>query len=129
MSPSEMAAVIGGLLVGYFFVRSYIEKRREPLSRDFDNAKRTDDRTQHREHDERHDHNADSLEECFSILGVTSGASSEELKGAYKRKMNEYHPDKVAHLGDKLKIVADVEAKRITTAYSRLKQAGFVKST
>ena len=56
----------------------------------------------------------------YVILGVPRGASAEELKAAYRRRMAEYHPDKVAHLGAELRALAEKKAKAIHSAYERL---------
>jgi tetratricopeptide (TPR) repeat protein len=59
-------------------------------------------------------------EDCFKILGVTRSATIEEIDKAYRRKVKEYHPDRVGHLGDKLKTVAAREFERIQVAYRTL---------
>lgn len=69
-----------------------------------------------------------TIDECFAVLGLVRGATSEDIKSAYKRRMKEYHPDKVSHLGEKLKSVADIEAKKINAAYSMLREAGYVNN-
>jgi len=57
---------------------------------------------------------------AHEILGVPRGASSGELKEAYRREMSKYHPDKVAHLGDELKRTAEERCKLIARAYEEL---------
>ena len=52
-----------------------------------------------------------------AVLGVSPGASQEEVKTAYRLRMQEYHPDKVAHLGPELRILAERKAKEINEAY------------
>lgn len=59
-------------------------------------------------------------EDCYKILGVSREASLEDLDHAYKQRIKEYHPDRVNHLGEKLKIVAEREFQRIQTAYKSL---------
>ena len=48
-------------------------------------------------------------------------ASRQEIRHAYAQKMLEYHPDKVGHLGERLRELAAKEAVRINQAYEVLK--------
>ncbi len=57
-----------------------------------------------------------------SILGVASGASQDEIRTAYRARMREYHPDKVAHLGDDLQKLAHDKSLEIQRAYKLLKR-------
>lgn len=66
-------------------------------------------------------HEEMSFEMCFEILEIAYPASQDQIKQAYKRKIAEYHPDKVALLGKKLIQVAETEARRINAAYKILK--------
>ncbi|UCH90320.1 MAG: DnaJ domain-containing protein [Thermoplasmata archaeon] len=56
------------------------------------------------------------LETFYTILGVEEDATAGEIKKAYKKKAIQYHPDKVNNLGDKIKMVAEMESKRINEA-------------
>lgn len=58
-----------------------------------------------------------------AVLGLSSDASYEEIRGKYKELVRQYHPDKVAHLGDRLKDVAHEEIQKINEAYEFLKKA------
>jgi hypothetical protein len=51
------------------------------------------------------------------VLGLKGKASMSEVKAAYRTRIAEYHPDKVAHLGPKLKQLAEEECKLINAAY------------
>jgi len=65
---------------------------------------------------------SENKEEYYlNILGLDKSASFDDIKNAYKKLASEYHPDKVAHLGDKLKQVAEEEMKRINEANDYLK--------
>jgi hypothetical protein len=57
----------------------------------------------------------------YTVLGVRKGAPSKEIKEAYRRLANQYHPDKVLHLGDEFKELAEIRFKEIQAAYQELK--------
>ncbi len=59
-------------------------------------------------------------EDCYRILGIDKSASLEEIQQAYKKRVKEYHPDRVVNLGEKIKIVARREFERIQLAYKSL---------
>ena len=58
----------------------------------------------------------------YEILGVSASASKEEIDSAYKARMKEYHPDKVAHLGEDLQKLAHRKALEIQQAYQQLRR-------
>ena len=62
---------------------------------------------------------ADDSDPC-KVLGVGRHASPEVVKAAYRARMAEYHPDKVAHLGAELRALAEKKAKAIQAAYETL---------
>jgi DnaJ-domain-containing protein 1 len=53
----------------------------------------------------------------FEVLEVNSCATPEEIRAAYKLQMSRYHPDKLASLGEELRVVAERKAKEIDQAY------------
>jgi len=64
---------------------------------------------------------AAELKDPYTVLGVRKGASSKEIKEAYRRLANQYHPDKVLHLGDEFRELAETRFKEIQAAYQELK--------
>jgi DnaJ-domain-containing protein 1 len=60
--------------------------------------------------------------EHLVVLGLKPGFSQDDLRRAYRARVAEYHPDRVASLGPKLKRLAEEETKRITAAYAFLKR-------
>ena len=58
----------------------------------------------------------------YEILGIAPSASREAIQAAYKARMNEYHPDKVAHLGEDLQKLAHRKALEIQQAYQQLRR-------
>lgn len=57
----------------------------------------------------------------YAVLGIERNASKEEIKTAYKKLVNKYHPDKVQHLGEEFRQLAEKRFKEIQEAYQRLK--------
>ena len=70
--------------------------------------------------EESHEHRVRRNKESYyaEILGLKGKFKPEELKTSYRNLAMQYHPDKVSHLGPKLKQVADEEMKKINEAYS-----------
>lgn len=56
----------------------------------------------------------------YKILGIKEGAALEEIKTAYRNKIKQYHPDKVAHLGSELQDVARKKTSELNRAYETL---------
>ena len=54
------------------------------------------------------------------MLGVGKNASLDEIKNAYKRLAVKYHPDKVSHLGEEFRVLAEQRFKEIQEAYQEL---------
>ena len=60
--------------------------------------------------------------DAYEVLGVTRSASSNEIQAAYRARMKEYHPDKVAHLGEELQKLAHEKSQEIQRAYRQLRE-------
>lgn len=58
----------------------------------------------------------------YATLGLSKGASAEEVKKAYRKLSMQYHPDKVAHLGDEFRGIAENKMKEINAAYDFFKR-------
>lgn len=56
-----------------------------------------------------------------AVLGVAASASDAEIRAAYRERMQEYHPDKVEHLGEELRELAHRKALEIQRAYEALR--------
>lgn len=56
----------------------------------------------------------------YEVLGIARSASRADIQAAYRARMREYHPDKVAHLGEELQKLAHHKALEIQQAYREL---------
>jgi DnaJ-class molecular chaperone len=53
----------------------------------------------------------------YEVLEVPATATPNEIKSAYRRQIQKYHPDKVSSLGAELQSVAHKKTQEITAAY------------
>ena len=65
---------------------------------------------------------APSSDDPYSLLGISPGASDDELEHAYRKRMSEYHPDRVANAAKEIRDMADQRAREINQAYDRIKR-------
>ena len=59
---------------------------------------------------------------AYKILGIDRQASVEDLKKAYRKMANKYHPDKVSHLGEDFRKAAKEKFQKVNEAYSQIKK-------
>ena len=110
--------IILGLLWWYFF---RYRKTRYGFQRDFrGKAKSYGETGQEFSGSEQNYEAQETTKDPYSILGIAKGASPEEIKQAYRRLANTYHPDKVSHMGDDFRDLAERRFKEIQSAYREL---------
>lgn len=105
MTVTEIAAIIGGLLLGYYLV-SLITGRNnsKPTAPPFDRA-------------EAPVSPSPSTPLWHQVLEIDPSASAPEIRTAYRRLISQYHPDKVASLGSELQALAERKSREIGAAY------------
>ena len=59
---------------------------------------------------------------AYRILEIDPSTSDKAVKEAYRKMANKYHPDKVAHLGQKMQTVAEEKFKSVNDAYQQIKK-------
>ena len=64
-----------------------------------------------------------SMEQAYRVLGLGPDASDKEVKTAYRRLMNQHHPDKLVARGlpESMTSVAEEKTHEIRAAYERIK--------
>lgn len=64
-----------------------------------------------------------SVEDAYSLFEADQSTPWEILEKTRRRLIQQYHPDKVAALGPKLRALAEVEGKRINIAFDLLRKS------
>jgi len=66
-----------------------------------------------------------AIKEAYEILGVTKTAPDTEVKNAYRRLMNQHHPDKLVSKGlpEEMIKLANEKTQQIKEAYERIKKS------
>lgn len=103
MSIENIAVIALCLFGGYWLVSFFFDRRKPAQSNPQPNPSTDSESTQ--------------PTHWAAILGVGASASMDEIRQAYRRRMSEYHPDKVAGLGAELRELAEKKAKEINGAY------------
>ena len=98
--------------------KKYSDKFEEDDKKTSDNnQKKTNDYQQKNQQKTTRNPTATELEQqYYTRLGITSAATWEQIKAAYKSEMKKYHPDKYASEPDKQK-AAEVISQKINEAY------------
>lgn len=107
--------ILLGLLGWYHFFYRKRKSQQDPFSR----------YRQSTDQSGRRSHRGDSFKEekdPYEVLGVGKRASAEEIKGAYRRLSRQYHPDRVTHLGEEFRVLAEEKFKEIQRAYQEVKK-------
>ncbi len=122
MTPTEIIVIVGGLLLGYWIVAILFNKK--PVSSTRSNSDNdTEKWTQENKAQTEEPCNGNSCEEdyipssWFRILEVSQGATKNQIVTAYKQKIRQYHPDKVAQMGAEIRDLAEFKSKQVNAAY------------
>jgi DnaJ like chaperone protein len=59
---------------------------------------------------------------AYRILEIDATASDDEVKKAYRRMANKYHPDKVAYLGEDIRKAAGEKFRKVKDAYDTIRK-------
>ena len=67
----------------------------------------------------------DKVAQAYEVLGVASTASDAEVTKAYRRLMNQNHPDKLVARGlpESMMKVAEEKTRQVRAAYELLREA------
>lgn len=104
MTVTEVLVIVSGLAIGYWLVAVFLPHAR-PQADGGDALRRT-----------AIDIGATPWHE---VLGIAPDADREAIHAAYRRRLAEYHPDKVATMAPEIRALAERRATEINVAYDR----------
>lgn len=58
----------------------------------------------------------------YAVLGISPEASNEEVEQAWRRRMQEYHPDRVANAAAELRELAERRAREANAAWETIRR-------
>jgi DnaJ-domain-containing protein 1 len=116
MTAVDIVVIVAGLFFGYRLVSNYLspntgnEQPRQSANRPRGDAPR--------QQWERHWEPAEPRSPAwFEVLGVGENADLAQIEYAYRVKISQYHPDKVAQMGEDIRQLAEEKSKEINAAY------------
>lgn len=65
---------------------------------------------------------SNNLDNAYKILEISSDATDEEVKKAYRNMAKKHHPDRVSHLGEEVRKSAEEKLQEINNAYEVIKK-------
>ena len=109
MSLLEILVGASGLAIGYWLVSVFLSSPR-PSS----------DAPQDRAADANRPHVIDiGARHWTEVLGVAEDADEAQVTAAYRRRISEYHPDRVAMMADEIRALAGERTAEINAAYEQ----------
>ena len=108
MTFYEGLVIASGLAIGYWLVSAFTKspiEHVEAADTESDDSSTSEQATSWHE-----------------VLGVSQWATQEEVTAAYREKIQQYHPDKVAKMGPEIRALAELKATQINEAYRHAKQ-------
>jgi DnaJ like chaperone protein len=125
MSGAEWLALIGGVAVGFCIVYIMLSAGAKPKrqvqarNRFGQQGQQWQQQRQEQPRQQRQHYRPEPsiAERWFLILDVPQSAALAEIERAYKVKISQYHPDKVAQMGIEIRELAEAKSKEINAAY------------
>lgn len=122
MTTTEVIVIIGGLVFGYWIVAGLFNRKSASSTNTHSSDGSGDGAQRDRSQNEAPGNKSPSENDYipaswFRILEVSESASREQIVTAYKQKIRQYHPDKVAQMGAEIRELAEFKSKQINTAY------------
>lgn len=116
-----MIVVVIAFIIGYFvisFIIYVLQRGRNQENMYTSGTRHSYESCHGTEHDET-TRRSEVKDEIFysSVLDLSGNFTLDDIRSSYRKLAAQYHPDKVNHLGPKLRRTAEQEMKQINEAY------------
>ncbi len=116
MTAVDIVVIVAGLFFGYRLVSNYLSPNTsQDQTRQDANRSRADSPRQQWERN--WEPVTPKGAAWFEVLGVSETADLAQIEYAYRVKISQYHPDKVAQMGEDIRQLAEAKSKEINAAY------------
>lgn len=113
MTPAEIVITVVGLVGGYWVVSAFLNPSKPSAQKPQGDAARPEPAAAEKPNDP----SRVDATNWHQILEVSADADADAIAAAYRRKISQYHPDKVAQMGEEIRAVASAKSQQINTAY------------
>ncbi|MBB6242478.1 DnaJ domain-containing protein [Rhodanobacter sp. MP1X3] len=122
MTITQIVIIVAGLVAGYKLMSLMLspgngDKNKQSPRSSNDDPGTNDQRDRSYDSAWSSAPSSSSAPAWYQTLGVAESASLEEIDHAYRVQISQYHPDKVAKLGDDIRQLAEARSKEINSAY------------
>ena len=114
LSSNELGIIVVGIAVGYWVVSYAFSDRNSRQNKSVESDSPIDGSATG---ESMNGAAQGAVQPWWVVLGVSPNASRAEIARAYKKRISEYHPDKVAHMGEEIRALAVSRAQQINSAY------------
>jgi DnaJ-domain-containing protein 1 len=115
MSAVDIVVIVAGLFFGYRLVSNYLTPNTGGQARPQPQPGNNDAPRQ--DWEKNWEPPAPKGQAWHEVLGVPETADLAQIEYAYRVKISQYHPDKVAQLGEDIRRLAEEKSKEINAAY------------
>lgn len=113
MTPAEIVISVVGLVGGYWVVSAFLNPSKPSAQNPQEDAVKAESAAAASSRDP----SRVDATNWHQILEVSADADAAAIAAAYRRKISQYHPDKVAQMGEEIRAVAAAKSQQINTAY------------
>lgn len=119
MTTTEGLVIVGGLVLGYWLVAVFLPHLRSNRDARGDSTPAPQPADDDATSPVRPADTGQWQRPWHDVLEVSPQATREDVVQAYRRRISQYHPDKVACMAPEIRALAETRSNEINVAYDR----------